>query len=111
MPTINLYRTSETAKKINPQITDGLKKFVADILTCSDIELPPKDISIRRITVDDDTDMIAPVECDIAAYNFPERVAKQDEICAKIRLFLLENIDWINDAKVWLQLSELWHSM
>jgi hypothetical protein len=106
MPTINLYRTKETAENITPKITDNLKKFVADILTCPDIKLPPNEVSVRPITVDNDRDMMAPVECDIVAYNFPARAAKQDEICLEVRKFLLENIG-ISDARVRLQLCEL----
>ncbi|MCF7834486.1 hypothetical protein K9M48_00325 [Candidatus Gracilibacteria bacterium] len=111
MPTINLYRTSETASKIKKDTIDELRKFVADILTCSEIKLLPNEVSIRPINVDNDKDMIAPVECDIAAYNFPARAAKQDLICTEVRKFLLENIDGISDAKVRLQLCELGHSI
>jgi len=106
MPTINLYRTSETASKINQETINELRKFVADILTCADIKLPANEVSIRPITVDDDKDMMAPVECDIVAYSFPERIQKQDRICTEVRKFLLENID-ISDARVRLQLCEL----
>lgn len=110
MPTINLYRTSETASKITKETTDKLREFVADILTCSDIKLPPNEVSIRSITVDTDQYMMAPLECDIVAYNFPDCEAKQDRICTYVRKFLLENIE-VTDARVRLQLCKLWHSM
>ncbi len=106
MPTINLYRTSETASKVTKNTTDKLREFVADILTCSDIKLPPNEISIRPMTVDTDQDMMAPLECDIVAHNFPDRIARQDLICTEVRKFLLENIE-VPDAKVRLQLCEL----
>jgi hypothetical protein len=106
MPTINLYRTLDTKPKITIETINKLREFVSDILTCSEIKLPPNEISIRPVTVDTDKDMMAPLECDIVAYNFPDRVAKQDEICLQVRKFLLENID-VPDAKVRLQLCEL----
>jgi hypothetical protein len=55
--------------------------------------------------------MMAPLECDISVYHFPERVARQDEICMKVRDFLLNSISGVSDVKVRLHLSELGHSM
>lgn len=55
--------------------------------------------------------MLASVEVDIAAAGFPERVERQDEICLNTRQFVLDNVDGLHDAKVWLALSELGHSV
>lgn len=53
---------------------------------------------------------MAPLECDIAVHHYPERIEKEDEICDNFRTFLLETFEVV-DARVWLQLSELGHSM
>lgn len=34
--------------------------------------------------------MLAPIECEIKAHSFAERVSKQDEICKSIRQYMLE---------------------
>jgi len=107
MPTINLYSHDG---KFESKTIDGLKKLTAELLSTETFKLPPEHMSIRPIAVAETTYMIAPVECDILAANFEERIKKQDEICNSVRTYLLAHIAWIKDARVWLPLSELWHS-
>lgn len=54
--------------------------------------------------------MIAPVEIEITAHAFPERIDKQDEICLRIRDFLKQGLRAQEDIRVWLLLPQLGHS-
>ena len=107
MPAINIYshdRIFDTA------FVDWLKRLTIKLLSCDNLTLQVGHISVRPISVSETTYMIAPIECDIFAASFDDRIKRQDEICNGIRLYFLENISWIEDVRVWLSLSELWHS-
>lgn len=106
MPAVNLYWATE---KISQEQIILLKQYIAELLSCHDRVLDSSEISIRVINTSVQH-MIADIECDIYAYNYPERIEKQDEICNKIREYLLQHTQWLTDARVWLILSELWHS-
>lgn len=107
MPTVNIYHqnlpdTAPLAGKLA-----ALRQYLAGVLTCGDITLGPSEISIRLVR-SHGGEMIAPVELEISAHAFPERVEKQDQIC-------LDVMSWIRqetglETKVWLKLSELGHS-
>lgn len=107
MPTINIYHDDTTT--INTVAIEKIKEFTAAALTCGDITLTPNDMSVRLVKADMQG-AIASIECDIAAYNFPERSAKQDAICADIRGFMI-GLWGSKDVRVRLQLCELGHSM
>ncbi len=106
MPTINAFYKNEVIVSRLQELTKELKQYVAKQLTCGDIKLGPDEVSIRLIKIEGDG-MLAPVELEITAAAFKERVEKQDEICLNIQKFL-KNKDV--DTKVWLILSELGHS-
>jgi hypothetical protein len=108
MPTINaFYRDEETTSKLE-KITDDLKQHTADQLTCGNIKLSSDEVSVRLLQNRGDG-MLAPLEIEITAAAFRERVEKQDEICLNIQKFLIEKLE-ITDVKVWLILAELGHS-
>lgn len=109
MPTINVYFENEGLVPDLSGMEDGLKEFAAEELTCEDIDLQPKEVSVRLIR-SLGKGMMADVELDIYAAAFPERVQRQDEICANVRSFVLGNTKKVDEAQVWLILSELGHS-
>lgn len=109
MPTVNVfYRESNKIEGLEKIISE-LKVYLADMLTCGDIKLTPKEISIRLIQVNGG-EMIGDVELEITAHAFPERVKKQDEICLEVASYLKEKLPSLGGIKVWLKLSELGHS-
>jgi hypothetical protein len=109
MPTANFfYKDTEQLEKLE-NIASNLKKFLAEKLTCGDIALTPKEISIRFITAKG-SGMIGQVEVEITAAAFKDRVEKQDQICLDITDFIKEKIPSLGEVKVWLILVELGHS-
>jgi len=106
MPPINIfYHKEEDFHRLDSHIPE-IKAYFAEALSCGDIALTPKEISIRLISVKGK--MIGEIEAEITAYAFTERVKKQDEICCDAEKYLKELTSL--DAKVWLKLSELGYS-
>lgn len=110
MPTLNLYFNQEEQLPQLEALTPPLKQFVADQLTCKDITLAPNEVSVRLLRALG-KGMLATIEMDIFAAAFPERIEKQDEICLNVRQFVLDHVGGLEDARVWLALSELGHSV
>lgn len=108
MPTVNVFYNDELAKQLE-ELADSLKEYAAKELTCGDIKLSSDEVSVRFISSQGEG-MLAPVEIEITAAAFKERVEKQDEICLNIQKFILEKVDSLQDVKVWLILTELGHS-
>lgn len=108
MPTVNFYFQEDRTNELERLIPD-LKQFLAEKLTCEDIKLTPREISIRLIKISGGQ-MIGDTEIEISAHSFPERVEKQDEICMEVMNYLKEKAPYLGDTKVWLKLSELGHS-
>jgi hypothetical protein len=109
MPTVNTYFRKDELLPQLEGLTPELKLHVAEELTCKEITLDSSEVSVRLIK-SIGSGMLADVEMDIAAAPYQERVDRQDEICLNIRRFVLDHIDGLEDAKVWLALSELGHS-
>lgn len=108
MPTLNVfYQDNQYVGKFR-DATKQLKDYVAEQLTCGDIKLNSNEVSVRLLQ-SAGSGMLAPVELEITAAAFKERVEKQDEICLNIQKFMTEKLQ-IPDVKVWLILSELGHS-
>ena len=107
MPTANFYLKDRNQEL--ERLTPDLKKFLAEKLTCSDIKLTAKEISVRFIKIADGQ-MIGEVELEISAHAFPERIKKQDKICLEVMNYLKRKIPTLGDVRVWLKLSELGHS-
>ncbi|HEX7542574.1 MAG TPA: hypothetical protein VF385_00625 [Patescibacteria group bacterium] len=108
MPTVNIFCKKEDNNQLSNLLID-LKIFLAKKLTCGDIKLSPKEISIRIINIEGNN-MIGKVELEIKAHAFKERIEKQDEICNDIRKYIMNKNKSSNDVRVWLILSELGHS-
>jgi hypothetical protein len=109
MPTVNVYfQKLEDFSTLNTR-NSQFKGYFAEALTCGDIKLSPEEVSIRYIEARGNG-MIGNVELEIKAHAFPERVAKQDDICRDARDYIEKEVPSIAPVKVWLQLSELGHS-
>ncbi|MEX1995162.1 MAG: hypothetical protein WD887_00080 [Candidatus Saccharimonadales bacterium] len=107
MPTINIfYSDNDDGPKLD-ELTSELKKYVAQKLTCGDIQLNEDEVSVRLLKARGNG-MIASVELEVTAAAFAERVEKQDEICLNIQKFLKDRLK--TDIYVWLILAELGHS-
>src|SRR4051812_38436037 len=104
MPTINLYFNDNQLLAQLREITQPLKAYVADQLTCGDRKLDPNEVSVRFIPFLG-PGSIASVELEITAAAYKERVEKQDEICLAVRKFVLEQVTSLNNAQVWLILA------
>jgi hypothetical protein len=109
MPIVNTYYFAEKHKEMVLSHIDDLKGLVAEQLTCGDIKLGSKEVTIRLIKTPTEG-MIAELEMEILAHAFRERVEKQDDICRAIRVHILKNVPELKDVRVWLALSELGHS-
>ncbi len=109
MPTVNIFYSDKNLSKQLDDLVKPLKECVAQQLTCGDIRLNSNEVSIRFITTSG-SGLLAPLEVEITAASFKERVEKQDAICLNIQNFILEKINSLKDVKVWLILSELGHS-
>ncbi len=109
MPTANVYYTKLDQKNAVERITSDLKTFIAKELTCGDISLDPKEVSVRPIKVEG-SGMIGDIEVEVKAHAFQERVENQDGFCLDLERFL-ERRTGIRNVKTWLILSELGHSM
>ena len=108
MPAINIYTRKE---KIEPleSILSGLRDFAASELSCRDRKLASDEISIR-VLVPEASMQKADTELEISAYQYPERVERQDDICLAVKEYLQENCPQAGSVYVWLSLSELGHS-
>ena len=108
MPTVNIYYKELNKKELIQKLTDKLKIYLVELLSCADIKLNSNEISIRLLKVDGD--MIGEVEVEILAHAFPERIKRQDEICLKVMDYIKNQDYQIGEVRVWLQLCELGHS-
>lgn len=108
MPTVNIFYSDDKLVQRIEEITRQFKEYIADQLTCKDIKLKPDEISIRFLR-SEGVGMLAPIELEITASAYEERVAKQDEICLNIQKFLISKLA-LYEVNVWLILAELGHS-
>lgn len=108
MPTVNIFHRPDTRTDQFKYLLPELKVYIAKELSCGDITLTPEEVSVRLISVAGEG-MIAPVELEITAHAFDERIEKQDEICLHIRDFIKPHMDG-QDVRVWLLLPQLGHS-
>lgn len=108
MPTVNIFYENSRKEPLLKNLSGRLKAFIAQELTCNNIKLGPREVSIRLLRVNGD--MIATVEVEITAYSFKERVKRQDEICLRIADYIKQEEPRLGEVKVWLLLTELGHS-
>lgn len=109
MPTVNIFYKDSKKEPILRSLASGLRDYIANELTCGDIQLKPSEVSVRFIKVVGG-EMIGAVEVEIAAHSFTERINKQDEICRNTVNYIQKEKPSLGEVKVWLQLSELGHS-
>lgn len=109
MPTVNIYYKDKKDHTALKSITQKLKIYLADKLTCDDIKLTPQEISLRYIAVDGEG-MMGNVDLEITAHEFPARVRKQDEICYDTANYIQKEVPSVGSVKVWLKLCQLGHS-
>jgi len=108
MPTVNIfYQSGVQIDQLNDLLPE-LKTYIAQELSCGDIALTPDEVSVRFMAVTGGS-MIAPIELEITAHAFGERIEKQDEICLRIRDFIKPHLDG-QEVRVWLLLPQLGHS-
>jgi len=110
MPLVTIYTSSGEEVNALKDILPKLREFIAKKLTCGERILKSKEISIN-VLVPSARLSIADVEVKIMAYSYPERVEKQDEICLAVKNFILSQRPSLGSVFVWLQLSELGHSL
>lgn len=108
MPTVNIFHQSNDQAARIKSFMPELKSYIAKELSCGNITLGPEEVSIRLV-VADSAGMIAPIEVEITAHAFDERVKKQDDICLHIRELVKQRLDK-QDVRVWLLLAQLGHS-
>jgi len=109
MPTLNVFYRHDRHEPQLEAVTDPLKLYVAEQLTCGDITLNSDEVSVRLLK-SIGSGMLADVEMDMTAAAYAERVERQDEICLNVRAFAMEKMPEVGDVKVWLNLHELGHS-
>jgi len=105
MPTVNIfYQDTEQEPKL-AALTSQLKEYIAQELTCDDIKLTPKEVSVRLVHVHGDG-MLGSIEIEITAHAFAERVKQQDQICLNIVNYVKKQGSSLGEVKVWLILSQ-----
>ncbi len=110
MPLVTIHASSKEKANALKNILPQLRKFIAKELTCDDRTIKPEEVSIK-IFVPFIQLSIADIEVSIMAYSYSQRVKRQDEICLAIRKFISSQNPLLNSVFVWLQLSELGHSL
>jgi hypothetical protein len=121
MPTVIVYLSEDHVQSgCAPfeQSMAKLRQFVATELSCPEKSLEAHEISIRLVEVRG-KGMIAPIEIEIKAHAYPERVRRADEICLALKKFVIECINQSKnlprkilplDVQVWIVLAEFGHS-
>lgn len=109
MPSMTIYTTDKSRVTSIEAILSGLRELAAQELSCESRALDKNEISIR-VLVPEASAAIADTELEILAYSFPERVARQDNICCSIRDYVQKYCPTAGSVYVWLSLSELGHS-
>lgn len=108
MPTINACYADEQYHVQLSQATKPLKEFVAQELTCGDIQLQPHEISVRLLKTESDG-RLTNVELEITAHAFGDRIKKTKRDMSEYPQVLMSKID-AKEVRVWLVLAELGHS-
>jgi len=110
MPTVNVYYQKTGNLRKLDALVPKMKNYFAEKLTCGDISLTPEEISVRFIEIKG-KGMIGNIELEIKAHAFGERIKNQDKVCLDAVAFIKKEIPSIKNVKIWLQLSELGHSL
>jgi len=110
MPTINAFFEDEAYVPKLDAISSELKDLVSEELSCGDRKLKPEEVTLRLLHSLGKS-MMAPIEMDITAAPYSERIDRQDQICLSVRQFVLDHVNGLENAQVWLNLHELGHSI
>jgi len=109
MPTVNVfYRNAEQQSQL-VALTPKLKEYISKELTCGDITLTSREVSVRLVHVYGEG-MLGSVEIEVTAHSFAERVDRQDAICLAIANYMKKQASSLGEVNVWLILSQLGHS-
>jgi len=108
MPLITIHTSTEKETSVMSSLLDKLRVFAAAELSCGTRSLESDEISIRIIqsTI---SQPISSVELVIFAYSYEERIKNQDKICLSFKKHIESQCEI--SVFVWLQLSELGHSL
>lgn len=106
---MTIYTSSQNQVEALSPVLDDVRRFVAKVLSCDSRVLDENEISIRIIN-SDVAKTIAEIEVVVLAHSYVQRVDNQDQICVSLRKFLEERLPSYS-IFVWLQLSELGHSV
>lgn len=109
MPLITIHTSSEQQNDLISPVLNELRDFAAKKLSCGSRELNINEISVRVITSNLNM-TIADIEIVIIAHAYHERIKNQDKICLSLKKFIEERCAPYT-VFVWLQLSELGHSL
>jgi hypothetical protein len=121
MPTANIYLSEYHVQPGYPvweENTAKLREFIASELTCGERLIQAHEISIRLVSVQG-KGMIAPIEIEIQAHAYAERIVRADAVCLAVRTYVMNCVNestkssrkiQLQDVQVWLILSQLGHS-
>ena len=121
MPTANIYLSQNHVQAGYPVWEENMAKlrdFIAKELTCTERTIQAHEMSIRILSVHG-KGMIAPIEIEIQAHAYSERIERSDVACLAIRTFVMNAVNdsdttlrkiQLKDVQVWLILSQLGHS-
>ncbi|MEC8339885.1 MAG: hypothetical protein VXZ40_04615 [Nanoarchaeota archaeon] len=110
MPLITINVNSDEQGIFLSKIIEELRIFAAKKLSCNGRILNKNEISIR-VSKSIISKSIADIELTIMAYSYAERIDNQDKICLQFKEFLEEKSKEKFTFFIWLQLSELGHSV
>jgi hypothetical protein len=103
MPTVNIY----TSQAVSRESLERLRLFTAKVLSGNARQLNLNEVSVRHI-VPMLSLSISPIEIEITAHCYPERVAKQDDLALQVKDFA--ETEFGGNAYCWILLCELGHS-
>ena len=101
MPSVNIYTNQNRVKSLE-KILPELRDYTAQTLSGREISL--------RVIVPEVAMQKADTEMEIKAYQFQERIDKQDDICLSIQNYVQNKCPGAGSVYVWLVLSQLGHS-
>ncbi len=108
MPLVYILCPESSVKgKVSGHLKD-IQTAIAKALSCTESKPSPDDIRIRGIHLDFNS-KIAQIEIDIFAYDFKERVEREDEIAEEIENQIIKIVGY-SDVKVFPIFCKIGHS-
>jgi hypothetical protein len=109
MPTVNIYSERSSANSALMNSVSAIRRKVAEVLSGKSRTLISDEISVRLVDCVG-RGMLAPIEVEISAQNYPERALHADKICLDMRAYIEHLMPEVVGVRVWLQLVEFGHS-